>query len=67
MKSEPQVTWEDQQNINTFGRLNTRFQELEQEILASKVRRTRREWRTTATRITTGTAADVLRFDAWTS
>lgn len=33
------MTWEDQQNINTFGRLNTRFQELQQDILAKKVRR----------------------------
>jgi len=27
-----EVTWEDQQNINTFGRLNTRLHECEAEI-----------------------------------
>ncbi|XP_039028751.1 probable prefoldin subunit 4 [Hibiscus syriacus] len=30
--SETDVTWEDQQNINKFGRLNNRFHELEDEI-----------------------------------
>ncbi|KAM0943517.1 putative prefoldin beta [Dioscorea sansibarensis] len=34
--SETQVTWEDQQNINKFGRLNNRFHELEDEIKAAK-------------------------------
>ncbi|XP_031473600.1 probable prefoldin subunit 4 [Nymphaea colorata] len=33
---EAEVTWEDQQNINRFGRLNSRFHELEDEIKASK-------------------------------
>jgi prefoldin subunit 4 len=31
------VTWEDQQNINKFGRLNNRFHELEEEIKLAKV------------------------------
>ncbi|KAJ0964774.1 hypothetical protein J5N97_025912 [Dioscorea zingiberensis] len=35
--SESEVTWEDQQNINKFGRLNNRFHELEDEIKAAKV------------------------------
>ncbi|KAL9274790.1 putative prefoldin subunit 4 [Drosera capensis] len=34
--SETEVTWEDQQNINRFGRLNTRFHELEDEIKVAK-------------------------------
>lgn len=35
--SETEVTWEDQQNINKFGRLNNRFHELEDEIKVAKV------------------------------
>ncbi|XP_047338261.1 probable prefoldin subunit 4 [Impatiens glandulifera] len=31
-----EVTWEDQQNINKFGRLNNRFHELEDEIKHAK-------------------------------
>ncbi|XP_074320845.1 prefoldin subunit 4-like [Silene latifolia] len=34
--SETQVTWEDQQNINKFSKLNNRFQELEDEIKLTK-------------------------------
>ncbi|KAJ7527027.1 hypothetical protein O6H91_16G033000 [Diphasiastrum complanatum] len=34
--TETEVTWEDQQNINTFGRLNSKFHELEAEIKAKK-------------------------------
>ncbi|KAK7859754.1 putative prefoldin subunit 4, partial [Quercus suber] len=34
--SETEVTWEDQQNINRFGRLNNRFHELEVEIKVAK-------------------------------
>ncbi|GAB2277594.1 Prefoldin subunit 4 [Dionaea muscipula] len=34
--SESEVTWEDQQNINKFGRLNNRFHELEDEIKVAK-------------------------------
>ncbi|KAK1296561.1 putative prefoldin subunit 4 [Acorus calamus] len=34
--SETEVTWEDQQNINKFGRLNNRFHELEEEIKIAK-------------------------------
>ncbi|OMO96289.1 Prefoldin beta-like protein [Corchorus olitorius] len=34
--SDMQVTWEDQQNINKFGRLNNRFHELEDEIKEAK-------------------------------
>lgn len=34
---EVQVTWEDQNNINTFGRLNGRMHELEDEISKKKV------------------------------
>ncbi len=34
---ETEVTWEDQQNINLFGRLNNKFHELEDEIKAKKV------------------------------
>ncbi|GLJ08450.1 hypothetical protein SUGI_0089040 [Cryptomeria japonica] len=33
---DTEVTWEDQQNINKFGRLNNRFHELEDEIKAKK-------------------------------
>lgn len=33
--ADTQVTWEDQQNINKFGRLNNRFHELEDEIRAA--------------------------------
>lgn len=36
--SEVEVTWEDQQNINKFGRLNNRYHELEDEIKVAKVR-----------------------------
>lgn len=35
--SETEVTWEDQQNINKFGRLNNRFHELDDEIKIAKV------------------------------
>jgi prefoldin subunit 4 len=31
------VTWEDQQNINRFGRLNNRLHELADEIRLAKV------------------------------
>ncbi|KAL8130531.1 hypothetical protein V2J09_019686 [Rumex salicifolius] len=31
-----EVTWEDQQNINKFNRLNNRFHELEDEIKVAK-------------------------------
>lgn len=34
--SETQVTWEDQQNINKFSKLNNRFHELEDEIKFEK-------------------------------
>ncbi|KAK8546425.1 hypothetical protein V6N13_067647 [Hibiscus sabdariffa] len=34
--SETEVTWEDQQNINKFGRLNNRLHELEDEIKVAK-------------------------------
>ncbi len=34
---ETEVTWEDQQNINLFGRLNNKFHDLEEEIKAKKV------------------------------
>ncbi|KAF1861108.1 hypothetical protein Lal_00000527 [Lupinus albus] len=34
--SETEVTWEDQQNINKFGRLNNRLHELEDEIKFAK-------------------------------
>ncbi|KAL1350658.1 hypothetical protein HN51_014684 [Arachis hypogaea] len=34
--SDTEVTWEDQQNINKFGRLNNRFHELEDEIRIAK-------------------------------
>eukprot|EP00270_Netrium_digitus_P014437 TRINITY_DN4902_c0_g1_i1.p1 TRINITY_DN4902_c0_g1~~TRINITY_DN4902_c0_g1_i1.p1 ORF type:complete len:127 (-),score=32.97 TRINITY_DN4902_c0_g1_i1:168-548(-) len=30
------VTWEDQQNINTFGRLNSKMHEIDEEIKAKK-------------------------------
>ncbi|ERN01422.1 hypothetical protein AMTRI_Chr03g147660 [Amborella trichopoda] len=33
---EKEVTWEDQQNINKFGRLNNRYHELQDEIKVSK-------------------------------
>ncbi|KAI5075456.1 hypothetical protein GOP47_0009532 [Adiantum capillus-veneris] len=35
--NETEVTWEDQQNINTFGRLNNKFHELEDDIKLKKV------------------------------
>lgn len=35
---EVEVTWEDQQNINKFGRLNNRLIELKEELSAAKVR-----------------------------
>ncbi|XLR37969.1 hypothetical protein S83_022629, partial [Arachis hypogaea] len=34
--SDTEVTWEDEQNINKFGRLNNRFHELEDEIKITK-------------------------------
>ncbi|CAI8603327.1 unnamed protein product [Vicia faba] len=34
--SETEVTWEDQQNINKFGRLNNRLHELNDEIKLAK-------------------------------
>ncbi|KAI3979812.1 hypothetical protein MKX01_013907 [Papaver californicum] len=34
--SEMEVTWEDQLNINKFGRLNNRYHELEDEIKIAK-------------------------------
>ncbi|KAG6420163.1 hypothetical protein SASPL_116682 [Salvia splendens] len=34
--SETEVTWEDQQNINKFGRLNNRLHEVEDEIKIAK-------------------------------
>ncbi|XP_057496141.1 probable prefoldin subunit 4 [Actinidia eriantha] len=34
--SDSEVTWEDQQNINKFGRLNNRFHELQDEIKIAK-------------------------------
>eukprot|EP00243_Klebsormidium_subtile_P004586 TRINITY_DN18677_c0_g1_i1.p1 TRINITY_DN18677_c0_g1~~TRINITY_DN18677_c0_g1_i1.p1 ORF type:complete len:129 (+),score=37.32 TRINITY_DN18677_c0_g1_i1:248-634(+) len=34
--TEQQVTWEDQQNINTFNRLNNRLHELEDDVKAEK-------------------------------
>ncbi|WMV11738.1 hypothetical protein MTR67_005123 [Solanum verrucosum] len=34
--SEVEVTWEDQQNINKFGRFNNRLHELNDEIKAAK-------------------------------
>ncbi|KAI3448895.1 hypothetical protein Pfo_005560 [Paulownia fortunei] len=34
--SEVEVTWEDQQNINKFGRLNNRLHELDDEIKIAK-------------------------------
>ncbi|KAK1407228.1 hypothetical protein QVD17_00082 [Tagetes erecta] len=40
--SETEVTWEDQQNINKFGRLNNWFHELEDEVKIAKVKRL--EW-----------------------
>ncbi|XP_042055784.1 uncharacterized protein LOC121800275 isoform X3 [Salvia splendens] len=35
--SETEVTWEDQQNINKFGRLNNRLHEVEDEIKIAKL------------------------------
>ncbi|KAK2637847.1 hypothetical protein Ddye_025642 [Dipteronia dyeriana] len=35
-KSDTEVTWEDQQNINKFGRLNNRIHELLDEIKTAK-------------------------------
>lgn len=35
--SETEVTWEDQQNINKFSKLNNRFHELEDELRIAKV------------------------------
>ncbi|KAI1298880.1 hypothetical protein EDD11_006619 [Mortierella claussenii] len=32
-----QVSWQDQQNINTFSKYNARFQDLEEEYTAKKV------------------------------
>ncbi|CAN6372348.1 unnamed protein product [Urochloa humidicola] len=34
--TETRVTWEDQQNINRFGRLNNRLHELQDEIKLAK-------------------------------
>eukprot|EP00954_Amorphochlora_amoebiformis_P001655 130408-Amorphochlora_amoeboformis.AAC.1 len=34
--NDPEVTWEDQQNINAYGRLNQRMMELEDDIKAKK-------------------------------
>jgi len=34
---EVDVTWEDQANINSFGRLNTRLTELREEVKSKKV------------------------------
>ncbi|KAJ6877110.1 prefoldin subunit 4 [Populus alba x Populus x berolinensis] len=34
--SDKEMTWEDQQNINKFGRLNNRLHELEDEIKIAK-------------------------------
>ncbi|PUZ37906.1 hypothetical protein GQ55_9G155500 [Panicum hallii var. hallii] len=34
--TEAQVTWEDQQNINRFGRLNNRLHELQEDIKLAK-------------------------------
>jgi len=33
---DAQVTWEDQQNINTFGKLNARLHELQDEVKSIK-------------------------------
>ncbi|KAL4345084.1 hypothetical protein AHAS_Ahas11G0243000 [Arachis hypogaea] len=35
--SDTKVTWEDQQNINKFRRLNNPFHELEDEIKIAKI------------------------------
>ncbi|XP_061340403.1 probable prefoldin subunit 4 [Gastrolobium bilobum] len=35
-RSDADVTWEDQQNINKFGRLNNRFRDLEDDIKIAK-------------------------------
>jgi prefoldin subunit 4 len=32
-----EVTWEDQQNINTFSKLNTRLRTIEEKLQAIKV------------------------------
>mmetsp|Transcript_48207 Transcript_48207/g.92149 ORF Transcript_48207/g.92149 Transcript_48207/m.92149 type:complete len:123 (+) Transcript_48207:62-430(+) len=34
--STPEVEWEDQQNINTFGKLNNRLHELRAELVGQK-------------------------------
>ncbi|XP_047958353.1 probable prefoldin subunit 4 isoform X1 [Salvia hispanica] len=34
--SDTEVTWEDQQNINKFGRLNNRLHEVEDEVKIAK-------------------------------
>ncbi|MED6147738.1 Prefoldin subunit 4 [Stylosanthes scabra] len=34
--SDTEMTWEDQQNINNFGRLNNRFHELDDKIKIAK-------------------------------
>jgi prefoldin subunit 4 len=36
-ETDVEVTWEDQKNINTFGRLNTKMHELEDELKAKEV------------------------------
>mmetsp|Transcript_24403 Transcript_24403/g.83421 ORF Transcript_24403/g.83421 Transcript_24403/m.83421 type:complete len:123 (+) Transcript_24403:226-594(+) len=38
MSEEVQVTWEDQQRIITFGRLNNRFHEINAELTVQKKR-----------------------------
>jgi len=38
MADEVEVTWDDQQNINKFGRLNNRLIELKEELAQAKVR-----------------------------
>jgi prefoldin subunit 4 len=35
--SEMEVTWEDQQNINIFSRLNNRVHDLDDDIKSAKV------------------------------
>jgi prefoldin subunit 4 len=35
-ETEVEVTWEDQQMINTFGRLNGRYHELAEELRGKK-------------------------------
>ena len=39
----PQVTKDDQQRINLFGRLNIKFKELQEKVKAKKVRRHTRD------------------------